>query len=86
MGKVMVTFKVMPESLDIDINKISKDISEIKEWRINKIEKKPIAFGLVALNASFVIDDAGGIVEKIEERIKGIEGVKSAEVIDVTLI
>jgi len=86
MGTVMVTFKVMPESLEVDINSLAKEISGIKEWRVNKVEKKPIAFGLFALMPSFVIDDAGGIVEKIEERIKGIKGVKSAEVTDVTLV
>jgi len=86
MGKVLVTFKVMPEGLEVNIDKLSNEISGIKEWKINKVEKKPIAFGLVSLNPSFIIDDAGGIVEKIEEKIKSIKGVRSVETVDITLI
>ncbi len=37
--------------------------------------KEPIAFGLNALVGDFLLDDAEGEMEKLEESIKKIEGV-----------
>lgn len=84
MGEVLVTFKVMPSEPSVDLSAIEKAVRKIKVARINKIEKEPIAFGLVALKPSFVVEDAEGGAEKLEGLIKKIPNVGSAEVIEVT--
>ena len=87
MAKAIVTLKIMPESPDIDLSKISPQI----EAKINafagegdrKKEIEPIAFGLNALKIIFVMDENKGSTEPLEKDISGIEGVQSVEVVDV---
>ena len=82
MGKVLATIKVMPDGLEVDINKLEEEIKQ----KINpeRIDKQPIAFGLVALMIEKVIADDGGEIEKIENTLKSIEGVSSIEVTNLT--
>ncbi len=84
MAEVLVTFKVMPEEADTDIDALIQGIKGIKAAKLNGIEKVPIAFGLVSLTASFIAEDEEGGAEKVEEEIKEIPGVGSAEVVEVT--
>jgi elongation factor 1-beta len=84
MAEVLVTFKIMPEDADTNMDGIVKKIKELKDVRLNNIEREPIAFGLVALKPSFIAADAEGVADKIEDALKKIEGVGGAEVIEVT--
>ena len=80
---VLITFRVMPKEVDTDISMLSNDIKSLKA-RLNNLEKEPIAFGLVALKPSFIVKDASGAVEEIENKLKAIEGVGGVEVIEVS--
>jgi translation elongation factor aEF-1 beta len=84
MAEVLITFKVMPEEADTDIDALIRDIQGVKAAKLNDLEKVPIAFGLVSLTSSFIAEDTEGGAEKIEEEIKKIPGVGSAEVVEVT--
>ncbi len=86
MGAVLVTLKVMPEGPESDLESISDELKGLGIGRFNSLEKEPIAFGLVALKAAYVVDDAGGVADSLEERIRGINGVRDAEVVDATLV
>lgn len=86
MGKVLVTFKVMPEGIESNLDEMSEKLRNLGVGRFNSVEKVPIAFGLVALKPSYLVDDAGGVTEGLEEKIMGIAGVKTVEVVDVTLV
>lgn len=84
MGIALVTIKIMPESLDINLDSIQKKAKEIiskngGEKPQTKIE--PIAFGLNAVIINFAIDESKSI-DKIQNPLQGIKGVSSAEVID----
>ena len=84
MGEVVATIKLMPESPDVDLEKIKEAIkASIPEGaEFHKIEEEPIAFGLVALNVMVVTEDAEGGTEKVEENLAKIEGVSNIEVTD----
>ena len=84
MAEVLVTVKIMPESPDVDLDALSSLISEVEGGRLNKVEREPIAFGLVALNASYVVEDAEGGTDNLENAIREIDNVNSAEVVKVT--
>ena len=88
MGKVIVTFRIYPEGVDVDLNKIveeaKKVISEF-EGEYWKHEETPIAFGLKALDIKFTYPDKEFEEEKFLEKIKQIEGVSDAEITGVTL-
>ena len=87
MATVVVTLKIMPESPDVDLDKLSEEaISKIKEFSgecETKIEKEEIGFGLSALKVLFTMDEGKGDVDPLEAKIKDIEGVGSVEVADV---
>lgn len=86
MGNVIVTFKIMPSGVDVDLDNIVEKIRAMEGVRLNAIEKKPVAFGLFSVVASFIVADAAGVVDELEKKIKKIEGVQSIEVVDLSLI
>ena len=88
MGQVNITFEIMPDGIEIDLEeikaKVKDTIGDIS--KIEQTEVKPIAFGLKALVMNVVVNDSEGIMDKLEEMIGGIEGVQNAKVTDMTLI
>ncbi len=84
MGDVVATIKLMPESPEVDLEKMKKEvIAAIPEGaEFHKVDEEPIAFGLVALNVMVVVGDAEGGTEKVEENLAKIEGVSNVEVTD----
>jgi len=87
MATVVVTLKIMPESPDVDLANIEKEvktkIQAFSDTNEMKSEQEPIAFGLIALKILFVMDEEKGSTEKLEEQIKEISGVNSVETTDV---
>ena len=87
MATVIVTLKIMPESPEIDLSKVESEIkTKIEKFAgetETKSEQKPIAFGLKSLEIIFVMDEAKGSTEPLEDDIKEIKGVQSVETIDV---
>ncbi len=82
MGNVAVSLKVMPESPDIDLEKIKGDISKKIEVKDSKIE--PVAFGLNVLKILIVVPDEE--IENIKNEIKSVNGVSEVEIESSTLI
>jgi elongation factor 1-beta len=85
MGEVVATFKLMPESPDVDLESLKEDIkSAIPDGaELHKIEEEPIAFGLVALNVQFVVEDGEGGTELVEEKFNELPNIGSVEVQDL---
>ncbi|MEJ8543295.1 elongation factor 1-beta [Methanothermobacter wolfeii] len=85
MGEVVATIKLMPESPEVDLEALKKEVrARIPEGtELHRIDEEPIAFGLVALNVMVVVDDAEGGTEAAEENLAGIEGISNIEVTDV---
>ena len=84
MAKAIITMKVMPENPDVDMERLeaeSKKVIEDYGGEVGKVEKEPIAFGLVALKLIFVIDESKG-TEELESKLTDLEFVQSASVID----
>jgi len=83
MGTVAVTFKIMPESLDVNVEEIKNEISKMRKIQDYNIET--VAFGLKILRVLILIPDQVG-TEKIENEIKNVKGVSEVEVESSTLI
>ena len=86
MASVIVTLRIMPESPDIDMDKLeSKATEKIAGFggEVGKKEIQPVAFGLKALILFFVMYEAKGSTEPLEKEIEALEGVSSVEVTDV---
>ncbi|MFQ5888247.1 MAG: elongation factor 1-beta [Candidatus Hydrothermarchaeales archaeon] len=86
MADVLVTFKVMPEEAGMDMDKLVGVILNLDGVKVNDVKKTPIAFGLVALEPSFIVEDEEGATNALEEKLKGIEGIREVEVSEVTLV
>ena len=87
MAQVIVTLKIMPESPEVDLDKIETEakakIIDFSQSKEIKVEQEPIAFGLKALKIIFVMDENKGSTETLEQNIKSIPGVNSVEAVDV---
>ena len=88
MGDVLVTYKIMHSGVDVDLEKMKKEIEEKLNGiaKINDFSEEPIAFGLKALIVRVIVKDEGGITEKIEGILQNIENVQGVVVGEVTLI
>ena len=82
MGSVIVTFKIMPESVEVDLDSLEKDVkSEINPQRIERV---PVAFGLNAIQIVKLVEEKEGEMDRITDQIKNIKGVKEVEVVGMT--
>lgn len=86
MGSVAVTLKVMPESLEVDIEALKASVRMALEPAFRSLREQPVAFGLRAILAIAVVDDASGGSERLEEALAALPGVGSVETVDVTLV
>jgi len=91
MGEVAIRYRVMPESMDVNLNELKEVLEdELTKNTINAkiqgIEEKEIAFGLKALHVSIVMPDAAGCADEIEKIISQIKGVQSIETIEMSLL
>ena len=86
MAIIVVTLKIMPEAPDTDLGKIEEEASKlVGEFggKVAKAEQEPVAFGIKALNLMFSMDEDLGSTEDLENSIKELDDVVSAEVTDV---
>ncbi len=83
---VVATLRILPEGVDVDLGKIEKSIAGLQgaAMKLNSAEKKPIAFGLEALEATLLLNDAQGGIEELQERIMQLPGVSQVDVIDLS--
>lgn len=84
MSDVVATMKIMPESPDVDLGALKSAIEAAipEDAEFHKIDEEPIAFGLVALNLMFIIEDGEGGTESTEEAMGQLDGVASIEITD----
>ena len=85
MGSVLITYKLMPEGVDTDLEKISKEIKEKapEGVEVAGVDKQPIAFGLNALIINVVMGENRDS-EDFEKIIKEIPGVSQVDVAGMT--
>jgi len=82
MGRVIVTFRIMPESVEVDLDSLEQKIkSEISPQRIQRV---PIAFGLNAIQIIKLVEEKEGEMDRITDKIKKIKGVREVEVVGLT--
>ena len=86
MGKVAVTFRIMPEGVEVDLDGVQSQVRSSLGGSLKKLEVKPVAFGLKAVEAIVVVDDKAGEMERLEEALRGIPGVGGVETTEVTLL
>ncbi len=88
MGDVAITYKVMPDGLETDLNELKENLNDGlgQICRVNSIEERPLAFGLKALIVQVIMKDGEGVVDMLEAKIREVPGVQNADVEDMGLI
>jgi len=85
MGIAAIKIKIMPNSLDVNLEEIKKQAKKIIEKGEGKniiFTEEPIAFGLKAIIVFFGLDESKEL-EPTENNLRKIKNVSSAEVIDL---
>jgi len=88
MGEVAIVYKVTPEGTEIDLKALQNKIGETlpENAKLNKIEEKPLAFGLMFLEVQIILDDKKGGSDEIEAWLAGLEGVQNVDVVQMGLL
>jgi len=86
MGKVGMRIRVMPAEAGIDMENFKEKITEVLPdyAQLVNAEISPVAFGLKALVLQVITPDQSP--DELIEKIRGVEGVESAEIEDLSLI
>lgn len=80
MGQVAVVMKIMPEEMG-KFDALKKDAAEaLKPY---KMEEQPVAFGIVALSLTFIVEDGVGGSDLLEAKASKIANVASVEIVSV---
>ncbi len=86
MARLIARIRIMPadaeSNLDSVIHSIKSSMPEGMEIKGHAME--PIAFGLKAVVGDFLLEDAEGQMDKLEESIKNVEGVGEIEVMNIS--
>ncbi|MBE6514230.1 MAG: translation elongation factor EF-1beta [Candidatus Methanomethylophilaceae archaeon] len=82
MGKIVAQYDIMPESTDVDLDAVIKKLPTILPAGVELMDGEtkilPVAFGLMKVNAGFVIDDSDEMAgSKLEEALASIEGIET---------
>ncbi|MEM4282429.1 MAG: elongation factor 1-beta [Candidatus Woesearchaeota archaeon] len=86
MGRVIITLKIMPSDLSVNLDEVSAQAERmISEFggAVGKREIEPVAFGLKAIKIIFILDEKVGGTDVLEQKISSIPGVESVNVVDV---
>ena len=88
MGQVAVLFRLMPQSVETDMEAIAKAVKPTLPAgvTVRGMQVKDIAFGLKSLLVSVVMADTGGILESTEQALAKIPHVESVEVMEEGLL
>ncbi len=76
MAKVLVSMKVFPSDVDVDLDDLKKKIEKgLPDYAsVHKFEEEPIAFGLKALIVHILLpEDQSGGIDEVESALKRID-------------
>ena len=86
MASIIVRTKILPEDISIEpdelLKRIGRSTSKVAKIKAHAVE--PIAFGLNALIVDFMIDDAEGGTDPLEESLSSVPGIGSMEILGVS--
>lgn len=86
MGRIVISFKIFPKGLEVDLEKLKKEIEETlpKSTSVYGYQTEPVAFGLNALIAHIIIpENESGLLDKVEEELGRIPEISQIQTIMV---
>ena len=88
MGKVAAVYNLVGESPETDMESIMANMAKSIPQGVEIVNTnlKPFAYGLKIIEVTAVMNDVEGIIERLEESLRGIPGIQNVENTQVTLI
>lgn len=86
MGRIVISFKIFPTGVEVDLDELKKQIEKILPRSTSSYgyQSEPVAFGLNALIAHIIIpEDETGLLDKIEESLSKIPDISQIQTIMV---
>ncbi|MBO4797992.1 MAG: translation elongation factor EF-1beta [Candidatus Methanomethylophilaceae archaeon] len=88
MGQIVAGYDLMPEGTDVDLQAVIDSLPSVLPAGVKLLETKiaPVAFGLMKVNAGFLIDDSDeGVGGKLEDALRSIKGIEGVECVSQTV-
>lgn len=86
MARLVARIRIMPAEAESNLDSVVKSIksSMPQGMEMKGHAMEPIAFGLKAIVGDFLLEDAEGQMDRLEESIKSVEGVGEIEVTNIS--
>ncbi len=86
MGEVAAKMKVMPETIETDLNELKEQLRAAVPEGVEvygEIIEEPVAFGLKALIITIIVGDQEGGTEAIEEAFAKVPGAENVQILEL---
>ncbi len=88
MGQVMIVFRLMPTTAEVDMAAVAKKVPAVIPTgaQLRGTTLVPVAFGLKALHVTVIVADEEGWTDRLEETLRSVPDVESVEVQELSLV
>lgn len=86
MARLVARIRILPAEAESNLEQVTELLRKSMPagMELKNSSMEPIAFGLKAIIGDFLLDDAEGQMDKLEESIKQVQGVGEIEVMNIS--